>query len=54
MHGFQDTNVRRSTVHTVRHSAVQGCQIFLDTIYQKRENIPNYHNITKGAIKYTK
>jgi hypothetical protein len=23
---------------------VQGCQIFLDTIYQNGENIPNYHN----------
>jgi hypothetical protein len=30
----------------------QGCNIFLDTIYQHWENIPNYNKIYQMAIKY--
>jgi hypothetical protein len=29
----------------------QGCQIFLGTIYQQGENIPNYHKIYLMAVK---
>jgi hypothetical protein len=32
----------------------QGCQMFHDTTYQKRENIPNDHKIYQMATKYTK
>jgi hypothetical protein len=29
----------------------QGCQIFLGTLYQNQENIPNYHEIYQMATK---
>jgi hypothetical protein len=32
--------------------ADQGCQIFLWTIYQHRENVLNYHKIYQMSIKY--
>jgi hypothetical protein len=33
----------------------QGCQIFLDTIHQNGENVPNYHYVDyQMAIIYTK
>jgi hypothetical protein len=32
----------------------QGCQIFLGTKYQNRENIPNQHKIFQISTKYTK
>jgi hypothetical protein len=44
--------------HCRKHSKVasidQGCQIFLGTIYQHGENVPNYHKIYLMAIKYIK
>jgi hypothetical protein len=35
--------------HLRKTRRTQGCQIFLDTIYQ---NVPNYHNITKWPKKF--
>jgi hypothetical protein len=32
----------------------QGCQIFLGTIYQHGENIPNCHKIYQIATEYTR
>jgi hypothetical protein len=32
----------------------KGCQVFLDTIYQKVKNIPNYNKMYQIALKYYK
>jgi hypothetical protein len=56
-----DVNVRISTHQQFLgkmprngHTQVRVARFFLTQYTKTKENIPNYHNITKMAIKYTK
>jgi hypothetical protein len=56
-HDASSVVVVNVAVGRLAHGALiadQGCQIFLDAIYQNGKNIPDDHKLYQMAVKYSK